>query len=539
MLRRTAALAILLLAACSRQATEPTNGGRHSWTQPHVLRMVDISDPDRLNPYLSGMDLVYDLTSLSYSYLIIADDRGRLIGDLATEVPSRANGGISADGTTYTYHLHRGVLWHDGVPFTSRDVVASWRAVIDPKHNTLHREGFDRIASIATPDDYTAVVHLKHRYPPFLTQFFAPLQEGGKPVLPAHVLAKQTDFNTGSLVTHPIGTGPFKFVRWDRGSKIVYERFDKYFKGRPKLERIELSIVPDDNTILNEVGLHDQDLVISVPSALYEQYAKLADVSVELNKWNAQSILVFNAGRPGLHDVTVRRAIAASIDYDALIAKVTHGAGEVAYNSLPPTAIGYERLPPHARDIAGARAALDAAGWKAGPDGIRSKGGTRLAFTLATTTGSSSGRTIGLQLQQAFRAIGIDLAIKNYPYNQIFAYDGPIYTGKYDMSIYSTSIAWDPDVAFYIGCAQWFPKGENIFRYCDPELDRLEQAGLQTDDVAARAAIYRKASRIIWDTLPYLPFYELRRVTARSPDLANFSVNPTATPFWNAWQWDI
>jgi peptide/nickel transport system substrate-binding protein len=538
MFRRLAVLAFLVLAACSRQATEPANG-RHAWTQPHVLRMVDISDPDRLNPYLSGMDLVYDLTSLSYSYLIIADDRGRLVGDLATEVPTRANGGISADGTTYTYHLHRGVLWHDGVAFTSRDVVASWQAVVDPTHDTLHREGYDRIASIATPDAYTAVVHLKHRYPPFVTQFFAPLQEGGKPILPAHILAKQTDFNTGSLVTHPIGTGPFKFVRWDRGNRIVYERFDKYFKGRPKLDRIELRIIPDDNTELTEVALHHEDLVVSVPSTLYEQYKRLTDVRVDLEPWNAQSIVVFNASVPGLSDVVVRRAIASAIDLDEIITKVSHGVGEVAYNSLPPTAIGYERLPAHAYDPAGARATLDAAGWKAGPDGVRARNGTRLSFTLASTTGSSSGRIIGLQLQQAFRAVGMELAIKNYPYNQIFAYDGPIYSGKYDISIYSTTLAWDPDVAFYLGCDQWYPKGENIFRYCDPRVDRYEAAGLQTDDVARRAAAYRKAGKIIWETVPYLPIYELRRVTVRSPDLKNFSVNPSATPFWSAWQWDI
>ncbi len=528
-----------MLAACSRQAGEPTSGARHAWTEPHVLRMVDISDPDRLNPYLSGMDLVYDLTSLCYSYLIIADDHGKLIGDLATEVPSRANGGISADGKTYTYHLRHGVLWHDGVGFSSRDVVASWKAVVDPTHNTLHREGFDRIVSIATPDDYTAVVHLKHRYPPFITQFFAPLQEGGKPVLPAHILAEQTDFNTGSLVSHPVGTGPFKFVRWDRGSKIVYERFDKYFKGRPKLDRIELSIIPDDNTELNEVELHHQDLVVSVPGALYARYRALPDVRVELEPWNAQAILAFNASRPGMHDVVVRRAIANAIDYGTMIAKISHGSGEAAYNSLPPTALGYEKLPPHAYDPAAARRALDVAGWKAGADGVRVKNGTRLAFTIVTTTGATGERLIALELQQDLRAIGIALGIKSYSYSQVFAYDGPIYSGNYDIATYSTSIAWDPDVAFYLGCEQWYPKGENIFRYCDRDLDRAEAAGLATDDPAGRATAYREASKIIWDTFPYLPLYELRRVTVRSPDLKNFSVNPSATPFWSAWQWDI
>src|SRR5215469_1007269 len=112
------ALTIALLTACSRPS-QPTVGSRHAWTIPHVLRIADISEPDHLNPYLSEMDISYDVASLVYSYLIVADDRGRLIGDLATEVPTLANGGISADGKTYVYHLRHGVVWHDGTPFTA------------------------------------------------------------------------------------------------------------------------------------------------------------------------------------------------------------------------------------------------------------------------------------------------------------------------------------------------------------------------------------------------------------------------------------
>lgn len=514
-------------------------GARHSWTVPGVLRIADLSDPDHLNPYLSTMDLSYDLSSLMYSYLVIADDRGRLIGDLATEVPTLANGGISRDGRTYTYHLHSGVLWHDGAAFTSRDVLASWRAVVDRHNNTLHREGYDRVVSIDTPSALTVVVHLKGRYPPFVTQFFAPLQEGGKPILPAHVLEREHDFNTGPLSSNPIGTGPFRFVRWDRGNRIILERFDRYFKGRPGLSRVELRIIPDDNTILTEVRLHHVDLVVSPPNALADQYRGLADIVTELLPWNAQSVLILNGRKPGLHDVSVRRAIAASIDYDAIVSKISHDVGIPARNSLPPTALGYEPLPVHRYDPAAANMMLDRAGWKRGADGVRAKGGIRLAFTMDSIAGASSSREIAILLQQFLRAIGIDLEIKNFPYNSIFSYDGPIYGGTYDLAAYSTTLAWDPDVHFYLNCDQWFPRGENTYGYCNPQLDALENAGLLTDDTAQRAAIYRRASQIIWDTFPYLPLYEQRRLVVRSPDLKNFSVSPTATPWWDAYRWEI
>jgi peptide/nickel transport system substrate-binding protein len=240
-----------------------------------------------------------------------------------------------------------------------------------------------------------------------------------------------------------------------------------------------------------------------------------------------------------LDDVAVRRAISQSIDYRALIEKVAHGAGEEAYNSLPPTAIGYEKLAPHKFDPAAANALLDRRGWIRGADGIREKNGARLSFTIATITGSTSIARNALQIQQTLHDTGIEIAIKPYPYNSIFAIDGPIYSGKYDMAIYSTTLTWDPNVYFYLACDKWYPRGENTYRYCNPELDALESAGLQTDDSDERAQIYRKASRIIWDTIPYLPLYELRRPFVHSVDLKNITDNPSATPWWNAWQWDI
>jgi peptide/nickel transport system substrate-binding protein len=532
-------LVTALFAGCTQRLAS-VEGGRHSWTIPHVLRVADISDPDHLNPYLSEMDLVYDLSSLIYSYLVISNDRGQLIGDLATEVPSLVNGGISSNGLTYTYHLRRGVLWHDGRPFTSHDVVASWRAIVNPRNDVLFREGYDEIVSIDTPDDYTVVVHLRRRYPPFVSQFFAPLQEGGKPVLPAHVIDRDPDFNRSSLDRDPIGTGPFRFESWQHGTEIVLSRFDRYFKGAPKLQRIELHVIPDDTTIATEVRVHHIDLVVSAPAALYDDYRLFPDVVTELRPWNAQMVLVLNDRKPGLGDVVVRRAIASAIDYGALIHKVAHGIGEVAYNTLPPTASGYERLPPHVYDPAAADRALDAAGWVRGPDGVRARGGVRLAYELAVIAGSSNLADIALQVQQNLQAIGIGVALKPYPYDTIFAApNGPLYSGAYDLAVYSTTLSWDPDVHFYVDCDQWYPRGENIYGYCNPQLDELEKKGLETGDPLLRAAYYREASEIMWHTISYLPLYELRRLIVRSPDLRNFSTNPTSTPWWNAWQWDI
>ncbi|HVA32929.1 MAG TPA: peptide ABC transporter substrate-binding protein [Candidatus Baltobacteraceae bacterium] len=531
---------LVLVAGCSREPSATVSGRRQPWTIAHVLRIADISEPDHLNPYLSEMDIAYDTASLIYSYLVVADDRGRLVGDLASEVPSLSNGGISADGRTYVYHLRHNVLWHDGQPFTARDVIASWHAVMNPHNDTFEREGYDRITSIAARGPYTVVVRLKRRYPPFVSRFFAPLQEGAKPILPAHVLDRESNFNTGTLSTHPIGTGPFEFVSWTRGDRIVLRRFDRYFKGRPKLARIELRFIPDDQTIAAELEAHRIDLIVTPQTSLLDVYRHIAGVKVGLAPWNTQASLVLDSAKPVLHDVRVRRAIAAAVPYAQILTAVTRGLYEASRNSLPPTAIGYERLPARRLDLTAAKRWLDAAGWRRGPGVIRMRDGKRLAFTLDTIAGATNFERAAVLMQSSFRAAGIDLSIKTYPYRTIFeAPNGPIYSGRYDLALYSSTLNWDPDVSNFVDCNRWYPRGQNVFRFCDHQLDALERAGLQTDDPHARAAIYRAASRLMWSEVSYVPIYQGRRLIVRSSDLHDYRPNMTSTPWWNAWQWDI
>jgi len=196
----------LLLAGCTQ--VRSGSGGRNPWTKAGVLRLGDVADPDSLNPLLSTMDLSYDLSSLAFSYLVITDDRGKLIGDLTSQVPSVANGGISRDGRRYVYHLRGGVRWQDGAALTAHDVAFTWRAVMSPRNNVLHREGYQEVERIDTPDARTVVVRLKRRYPPFVTQFFTTLQEGAKPILPAHLLSELPEINDAAYNALPIGSGP-------------------------------------------------------------------------------------------------------------------------------------------------------------------------------------------------------------------------------------------------------------------------------------------------------------------------------------------
>ena len=527
-----------LLVGCTKVETA-TATGRHPWTQPGVLRIADIADPDKFNPLLSTMDLVEDLSSLVLSYLVIADDHGKLIGDLASEVPTLKNGGISADGTTITYHLHTGVLWHDGVPFSSKDVKFTWEAVMNSRNNVFHREGYEEVASIDTPDPATVVVHLKRRFPPFVSEFFTTLQEGSKGILPEHILAKLPNINQADYNSHPIGTGPFKFVSWDRGRSMSFVRNLKYFKGVPKLERIEFTVIPDDNTILQQIQTHDVDMVVSVASALYQRYKALPGVKTKLYPWNAMSVMPINNSRPGLRHLAVRQALAMAIDYESIINKITHGVGTLAHDIVPTGSVGYTENAPYRYDPKAAAKLLDEHGWKPGPDGIRQKNGERLDFTLTLAAGGATARALAVPMQQWLHAIGMNLTIKAVPYNVIFSYEGPVQTGRFDFTSYGYTMPYDPDNYAYLGCDQFPDKGENVFRFCDPQIDAGERAGLLSDDPEKRDAIYKPVERRIHALVPYIPLYIARRPTAFNDDLQNYSAAPGIAPWWNAWQWSI
>lgn len=537
-MRHAVALALIgvTLFGCTKTATSLSAERRYSWTIPHVLRIAEISDPDHLNPYLSEMAVTGDLSSFVYSYLVIGDNRGQLIGDLVSEVPSLANGGISRDGRTYVYHLRRNVFWHDGMPFTGRDVVASWRAVINPRNNVFEREAYEPVTSIVAKGATTIVVRLRKRYPPFVSRFFT--DEGSKPILPAHILAR-SDFNYGELSSHPIGTGPFRFVSWVRGDRIELTRFDQYFKGRPKLARIEMRFIPAAETIAVELEKHQIDLIAAPAASLVDEYRAIKGVTVETAPVNDQAVLGINSTKAGLRDIAVRRALAIAVPYEAILRGVLHGIQVQPRNVLPVTALGYEPLPKRSYDPIAAGNLLERAGWLPGADGIRSRAGVRLAFALVTVGGFTNLQRVALLLQSSMRSAGIELGIKTYSFQLADSPHGPIYGGNFDLALGGGNIDWDPDLRDLLACDRWYPRGQNIYRFCDPRVDALEKAGLQTDDPSRRAAIYRKASRLIWADVPYVPVYGGRRLIVRSSDLRNYRADSISGFNANAWQWDI
>ena len=543
MKRLVAALALVaLLAGCSRVDQTATAGGRHPWTIPGVLRFSTLGEPDSLSPLVGESQTDTDLSMFWAGYLFNADDQDQLFPELAVAVPTLANGGISRDGLTITYHLRRGVLWQDGVPFSADDVVFSWHAVMNPNTNVATRLGYDDIVRIDAPDRYTAVIHLRHAYAPFVNMFFT-MSSTAYPIYPKHLLARYHDLNRIPYNSKPVGTGPFVVEEWHRGQTLRMVANPHYWRGPPKLHEVDFRAIPDENTLLTSMRTHELDLWFGASSSNYPVASHIPFTRAILTPFTQYSLLGFNVSRPVLADVAVRRALAYATDRKGLIARITFGVELPGEGDQPAFSWAHDpHLPALPYDPARARAFLDAAGWKVGPDGIRTRHGVRLRLVFVTTVGSAVGARLAVVLQSNWRAIGVDLEVKSYAADLMFASYGEggiLQTGHFDVEASSWLNGIDPDDSTLFRSDQIPPNGQNQFRFRNRELDDQERIALGSFDRDVRRRAYWRIQEILVDQLPEITVYFARRFDVVSDDLRNYRPGHVVTTFWNTWEYDI
>jgi peptide/nickel transport system substrate-binding protein len=545
--RRLWSLAIafaLVLSACTRVDTgqTTTSGGRHPWTRPGVLRFAYIGDPDTLSPLVGAFQVDTDLSMFWAGYLFIYDDKNQVVPELATESPTLANGGISRDGLTITYHLRKGVTWQDGAPFGADDVKFSWQAVMNPNNNVGTRVGYDDVTSIDTPDQQTAIVHLKRAFAPFVNTFFT-MSSSPYPVYPKHLLAKYHDLNRVPYNSKPVGTGPFIVQEWHRGQTLRMIANPHYWRGAPKLKEVQYRAIPDENTLTTSMKTHEIDLWYNASATNYPAASKIADTHVFLTPFTQFSMIAFNNARPILGDVAVRRALAFGTDRKRMIDTVTYGVNVLGEGDQPAFSWAHDgSLKPIAFDPARARTMLDAAGWYPGPDGIRVKDGRRLHVTVATTTGSAVGNRMAVLLQSAWKDVGIELEVKQYASALMFAAYGAggiLQRGYFDIAFFSWVNGIDPDDATLFRCDQVPPNGYNQARFCSREVDALERIALASNDQQVRKKAYARIQEIVVDQVPVLTMWFQRRFDIASTDLKGYKPANAVSTFWNTWEYDI
>jgi peptide/nickel transport system substrate-binding protein len=523
-------LLAVLLANCARTGFSET----HAATTLHVGTAIE---PNSFNPLLSSESIENDLNRLIFNGLTLEDERNVIRPDLATVVPTLQNGGISHDGKTITYHLRKGVLWQDGAPFTSHDVAFSWHAIMNSNTRVANRVPYDQVDGVDTPDRYTVVFHLKQPYAPFVAEAFnsATIQF----VIPAHLLERYPDLNTVAFNTAPVGTGPYRMVRWAHGDRIEFQANPRYFKGAPKIATIVIHETPQENTAINQLRSREIQWFPYVSEASYNVLRDVPGLRIVVTPQDAYRAIYINTQRPVLSDVRVRRAIAYAVDKNELVKKVTHGTGTVAREDIANFVWAYARnVPVYPYDPTRARALLDAAGWHVGPDGVRMKNGQPLALVMALRQGATGDTSMAVMVQSWLRAVGIKLSIKSYPGSMLFAVGptGVLDPGKYDVDISGFTYSADPDDSAEYMCANRPPNGFNWTRYCRAEMDALQMQALTTYDVSKRKAAYAKIEALLAQDVPQVFIYYQPQISAIDPSLHNFKPS-MVTPMWNAEQW--
>ncbi len=542
------AVAVLsVLASCTKLSSPSgapgakSNDSEHAYTHSHELRFAASADIQQLNPLIGETAYEQYLSSLTMAYLIKTDRNGEAtVPELITEIPSQKNGGISADGKTIVWHLRHGVRWSDGAPFDADDVVYTTKQVLNPANSVVSLDGWDQITKIDEPDKFTVVYHLKAPYSSFAVTFFS--TTGANPaVLPKHLLAQYHSLNQIPYNSLPVGIGPFKYEAWHRGDSVVMVADERYFRGRPKLRRIIYKTVQDRNTVLEELRTHELDLWIPISPHFYPQVTAIAGVSVLTVPSFTYDHLDFNLTRPVLRDVRVRRALRFALDRGQINVKVQNGLYLLNESPVVPASKYHLALPRVPYDIAKANALLDAAGWKRGPGGVRSKNAQRLSLVVALSAGNPDTDTILELIRNSWKQLGVELIVKRYLASQFFALasqGGIMYGGKFDVVLFGWGADPGGDLSNEYACYRFPPNGQNDMRWCDREATAAMDEVKTNYDPATRKKYLDVVQRRIYEQVPTVIVTSRVQLAGFNSDLRNWHPNGVS-PFDDMLQVDI
>jgi peptide/nickel transport system substrate-binding protein len=521
------ALLALLVAGCARP--------EHTRERDH-LRIVQTQDFQSLDPiFVSGVG-GQELASLMYSYLVKFDDRGDVVPDAAVAVPTRANGGISADGKTIVYHLRPGLRFSDGSALTSFDVAETIGHVSFPGSDAPSRVAFDDIAAISTPDDLTVKVYLRQPFAPIVLYLCGP--GNAVPVLSAAQLQGHAHLRGTRMDTEPVGSGPYALERWVRGERLELRANPYYFGGKPKIDRITILPVPSATTAYAMLQAGDVDAYVNADDSQYAQLGALPGKRTESVPIDGTGAIIFNTQHDGLRDVRVRRAFSQGLDVKTIVEKTLLGAGRARNPGRGLFEWAYDpvayAMPPH--DVAAAAALFDQAGWHMGADGLRHKSGATLTLDIVVRADKPSALQMATLMQAQERPLGVRLSIHRFEVDALVAPNGPLYGGHYDVALFPFIAGFDPDVRDQFACRRIPPHGFNKARYCNPPLDRLMNEAVRPYTRAERIPYYREVQRILARDLPIDVMFQAVSINTFPADL-HHEHSAVNTPFWNVADW--
>lgn len=407
---------------------------------------------------------------------------------------------ISDDGLSVTLHLVENATFHDGEPITSSDVSFS---VMTVKKYHPFKTMFDSVTTVETPDAHTAIIHLSQPHPAILMA----MSPAFLPILPEHVYGDGQDILTHPANLEPIGSGPFKFVSFDPGKRLILERYEDYFlPGQPYLDRIEFWIDLDPDSQV--VSLERQVAHMSSPFSDFNGLEKLGRLDfLELTQQGYEGIgainwLAFNLLNEPLSDKRVRQAIAYAIDLDFISRYLHHGLSQRTNSPIIPESPFFNPdLPDYAYDPQKSAELLDQAGYP-----LR-ENGTRFSLTLDyIPVLPSQQHDVAYYIQSQLKEVGIDVWVRDSDTFPVWAQR--IGNWNFDMTMDAVFNWGDPLIGVHrTYISENIRQGvvwSNTQNYRNPRVDEiLEQAG-QEMDFDKRKKLYDEFQQIVADELPVL-----------------------------------
>lgn len=528
---RRVMLGCIVLAALAH--TGPALGQTGSIPRGGTLKGV-FQDPASLNPILTSGSTAGFYGAQLFAGLIQLDERFQVRPYLAERWE------VSADGRVYTFHLVRGAAFHDGKPITSEDVKFSIESA--KKYHPFGGSMYRALDVVETPNPYTVVIRLKDPYPAFFTFLTPP----SLPILPKHIYDVE-DFRKNPANLKPVGSGPFKFVEFRKGSHLILERNENFFrKGRPYLDRLVFEFIPDSSTRV--AGLENGTIHVVpfsyMPFAEARRLEKLSHLALSTKGYATYAPildLLANLRNPFLKNLKVRQAIAHALDRDFIGKDLLFGFGKYATGpivSLSPFYTAQVRR--YEYDLDKANRLLDEAGFPRKADGMRFKLNHE---TLAIFPDLIV--TVAEYVREQLKRIGIEVVMRTSP--DFATYASRTGNWEFDLTVDFISNLQDPVVGVErVYLSSNIRKGvpyTNTVGYANPEVDKLFAAAQNEQNLEKRKALYHRVQEVLVEDLAVIWLVEVQFMTVYNKKEFEYGdaadafgpfnpVNPYDTVYW-------
>ncbi|AZQ74549.1 ABC transporter substrate-binding protein [Streptomyces luteoverticillatus] len=482
-IRGVAATAMAGILAAGAAACSTPGGGDKAGKGKDSLVVGLANEPETLSPLLGYGK---DGNSKIFDGLLRRDSAMKLEPALAAELPK-----VTDDGRTYTYKLRKGVTFSDGKPFSAEDVVFTYRTILDEKTNNAAKGELAAIDKVTAAGDDTVVFALKYPYAPFAERTVLP-------IVPEHA-AKGQDVNTGSFNTAPIGTGPYVLTGWSKGEKLTFKANPAYWGGEPKVKKLTMAIIKDDDVRATRLRSGDLDGAILPPNLVKGFKGDKSRTTLTARTTDFRGVTLPTANKV-TGDLAVRRALDLAVDRDAMVDKLLEGAGRAGYGPVPTDSEWFAKGTERPHDLEKAKKLLDDAGWRAGGDGVREKDGQRAAFTLWFPAGDKLREEHALAFASDAKKAGVDVKVQSGTWEVIEP------RMKEDAVLAGGGNPADPDFDLYnlLHSSLALDGFNNMAAYGDPAVDKALEEGRRGGDKAARKAAYDAVQRGLADNPGYV-----------------------------------